>query len=38
VPAGHEEMFHEPHVQLLAEQLRERLDTGIRPLAAAAAR
>jgi len=38
VPAGHAEMFLEPHVRVLAEQMKERLDTGIRPLAATAAR
>ncbi|HUI57925.1 MAG TPA: amino acid adenylation domain-containing protein [Bryobacteraceae bacterium] len=38
IPAAHEEMFREPHVQLLAEQMRDHLDTGIRPLAAASAR
>jgi thioesterase domain-containing protein len=27
VPAGHAEMFHEPHVQVLAKQMRERLHT-----------
>jgi amino acid adenylation domain-containing protein len=27
VPAGHHQMFHEPHVQVLAEQLKDRLNT-----------
>ena len=37
VPAGHEEMFHEPHVQTLATQLRERLEAGRQVGAAATA-
>jgi len=29
VPAGHHEMFQEPHVQVLAEQMRERFETPV---------
>jgi len=28
IPAGHAEMFHEPHVKILAKEMRERLNAG----------